>query len=117
MRHTQHSPAFTLVELLVVITIIVVLLSLMSPAIDKAMCQAELTKCGAQLKGFATGITTGAMDRRRAYPKRLGSFQPIDLNDPNGNDERPELKAYLGVSSLNKWLNCPLTIPVDIDNT
>ena len=112
----MRSFGFTLVELLVVITIIVVLLSLLTPALDEAVYQAELTKCGAQLKSYATALTTGAVERRRSYPRRLGSFQPIDLNDPNGNDERPELIAYLG-SSLNPLLNCPLTIPVDIDNT
>src|ERR1043165_1931025 len=47
--------AFTLIELLVVITIIVVLLALLTPALDKAMYQAELAVCGANLRAIANG--------------------------------------------------------------
>jgi len=37
------------IELLVVITIIVVLLSLLAPALDKAIYRAELPRCAASL--------------------------------------------------------------------
>src|SRR5688572_26873229 len=64
------SRAFTLIELLVVITIIVVLLSLLTPALDKAIYQAELAVCGANIKGAYGAITTYAMDNKRRYPHR-----------------------------------------------
>ena len=41
----RAQSAFTLVELMVVITIIVLLLALMMPALDKAVYQAELASC------------------------------------------------------------------------
>src|ERR1041384_4524111 len=57
---TMHRPrlttAFTLVELLVVVAIIVVLLSLLTPALDKAIYQAELAVCGADLRGGAMAL-------------------------------------------------------------
>ena len=48
---------FTLVELLVVITIIVILLALLAPALDKAIYQAELAVCGTRVRAIATGCT------------------------------------------------------------
>jgi prepilin-type N-terminal cleavage/methylation domain-containing protein len=111
--------AFTLVELLVVITIIVVLLALLVPAMDRAIYQAELAVCAAQQKTFLTGATTYAMDFKRAYPYRSAvhdpdsSWTPYFLKDNNAggtgvgpappphapvhaaNDDRPELLGYV----------------------
>lgn len=63
---------FTLIELMVVITIIVGLLALLAPAMDQAVYQAELVTCAARLKGGATGALTYAMENRRYYPHREG---------------------------------------------
>jgi prepilin-type N-terminal cleavage/methylation domain-containing protein len=70
MRDRQTG--FTLIELLVVVTIIVVLLSLLTPAMDRAIYQAELTVCGANLHSIATGATVYASGSRRFYPHRPG---------------------------------------------
>src|SRR5688572_22045336 len=61
-------PGFTLVELLVVITIIAILLALMMPAMDKAIYQAELAVCASNQRQTATGLYVYAMDHRRWYP-------------------------------------------------
>jgi prepilin-type N-terminal cleavage/methylation domain-containing protein len=66
--------AFTLIELLVVVTIIVVLLALLTPSLDRAIYQAELAVCGAQLKGIADGSTLYAMDNTRSYFYREGVY-------------------------------------------
>ena len=63
---------FTLVELLVVITIILVLLALLAPAMDKAIYQAELAVCATNLRSIATGATIYAAQARRFYPHRPG---------------------------------------------
>ena len=70
----RHSRAigFTLVELLVVITILVVLLALLTPALDQAVYQAELAVCQARQKSAATGVIQYAMNNKRAYPLRRG---------------------------------------------
>ncbi len=57
-----HSKGYTLIELLVVITIIAVMLALLSPAMDRAIYQAELAVCGANLHGIGLGIGVCAMD-------------------------------------------------------
>jgi prepilin-type N-terminal cleavage/methylation domain-containing protein len=72
---------FTLVELLVVITIIVVLLALLTPAMDQAIYQAELTVCGARHKALGGGVSAYAMDHARAYPIR--TFGDNVLGNPN----------------------------------
>src|ERR1051326_3589056 len=78
----MQAAGFTLVELLVVITIIVVLLSLLAPAIDRAIYQAELARCGAQLRAIASQTVTYAMGARRTYPYRVGARDP-DWSESN----------------------------------
>lgn len=66
----RNPSAFTLVELLVVVTIILVLLALLVPALDKAMYQAELAMCGTRQRGIANAAITYAIDHKRMYPDR-----------------------------------------------
>lgn len=62
---------FSLVELLVVVTIIVVLLALLSPALDQAIYQAELARCSVQVRGIASGAVHYTIDHKRFYPQPL----------------------------------------------
>jgi len=59
------SPAFTLIELLVAITVIVVLLSLMVPALEKAIDQAERVVCAANQRVIATSSWQYGVDNRK----------------------------------------------------
>ena len=120
-RLSSRNSGFTLLELLVVVTVIVVLVALLAPALDEAVYQAEQTQCAGQLKLFGTAVTASALERNRRYPARYSRFQPIDLSQKDLasgeiRDERDELREYLG-TSLNAVLNCPMTRPVDIDNS
>jgi prepilin-type N-terminal cleavage/methylation domain-containing protein len=100
--------AFTLVELLVVISIIVVLLSLLTPTLDRAIYQAELSLCGAQQRSLGYGAVAYGGDFSRRYPYRAGVrsavlWQPYKLYEPvnplsgttTAIDERLPLKAYV----------------------
>lgn len=121
-RKALHG--FTLIELLVVVTIIVVLLALLIPAMDKAIHQAELAQCGANLKAIGTGAALYAFDHKRSYPNRPGnreaedttSFAPFylasrtDNNPLNRRDVRPIIKAHIGP----KLWNCPLAGDIDL---
>ena len=104
---------FTIVELLVVITIIVVLLALLAPALDQAVYQAELAVCGARLDAVASGAQTYAMNFKRAYPLRAAAFWPQILSIWSGGniDDRPRMEGYI---SINGALRCPLSLKVDI---
>ena len=126
---------FTLVELLIVITIIVVLLALLAPAMDKAIYQAELAACGANLRAVATGAMVYAMGSKRSYPYRAGVregtvWAPYTVynGNPQTNaffsglgrqvdltvyDDRPILRTFL---SLNGHLNDPLSGKIDLEH-
>ena len=124
----RRRSAFTLVELLVVITIIAALLALLVPAIERAIYQAELVQCAAQLRMIANGSLVYAMGNNRRYPYRPGVADPGANWEPNvlyasneahnalvgrtANlyDERTILATYI---DLNKTLNDPLVTAVD----
>ena len=114
-------PAFTLVELLVVITIIVILLALLVPAMDQAIYQAELAVCAGRLKTVGTGVTVYAMDFGRNYPYRPWVFQggvrPNRLwNRAAGvfdKDERPMIRPYVG--RINEQVQCPFNTEMNLD--
>ena len=114
----RERMAFTLVELLVIITIIVLLLALLAPALDQAVYQAELTLCAARLDAGASATLTYAMSQRRMYPDRpLHTSAGAAAHQLAGStqDERPTLRRAMG--PLNSLLNCPLTQAVDIDGS
>jgi prepilin-type N-terminal cleavage/methylation domain-containing protein len=107
MHPDQTQIGFTLVELLVVVTIVVVLLALLAPALDKAIYQAELVRCGAQQKGVANGANIYAVDFNRSYPDRQVfnrlKEQPLTLaqNANRGQaDDRPMLRTHLDLRGL-----------------
>lgn len=60
--------AFSLVELLVVITVIAVLLAMLAPALDTAMGHAEATVCMSRLRVVHSGTWYYSMDHKRMLP-------------------------------------------------
>jgi prepilin-type N-terminal cleavage/methylation domain-containing protein len=112
-------PAFTIVELLVVITIIVVLLALLAPALDQAIYQAELAVCAANQKAVASSTATYTLSFARAYPYRTilevnGQSQPILLHR---NLQQSEIAVFRSFLSINDHLQDPLVQPVDLTVT
>lgn len=66
-KHIKCS-AFTLVELLVVISIIATLLAVLMPALNKARNQAKTVTCGAQCKQIATATMMYVSDNDGSLP-------------------------------------------------
>jgi prepilin-type N-terminal cleavage/methylation domain-containing protein len=119
-------PAFTLVELMVVVAIIVVLLAMLAPALDRAIYAAEMAVCGSNLKSTGTSVVSYAMNFKRRYPYRAAVFdeearalQVDSLNypfsssgnrNPDGHEDRAPLVGYVEF----KALVCPLAGGIDL---
>ncbi len=70
----RRSTGFTLVELLVVITIIGVLMSLVMPAVNSAMETASNLKCRNNLKNLNDAINSFCADKDGRYPGHTNSI-------------------------------------------
>ena len=117
-RPPRRLQGFTLVELLVVISIITLLISLLLPALGKSRYRATLTKCSANLRQIAIGATSYATDHGDAFPTRAtnsgGWAKPGNIYIGGGNlDDRPILSKYM---PINDTLNDPLTGMVNMEN-
>jgi prepilin-type N-terminal cleavage/methylation domain-containing protein len=70
MKHSPSSRAFTIVELLVVVSIIALLVGILLPAIGKARDQAKVTQSQSNIKQLSTAVITYAAewsDRQVTY--------------------------------------------------
>jgi prepilin-type N-terminal cleavage/methylation domain-containing protein len=125
MSPSPPHRGFTLVELLVVVAIVVVLLALLAPALDKAVYQAQLVQCAGNQKSVAAAVHQYAFDHQRVYPDRniVGRQSPglitptllashIPDTDGRPYDVRPQLRKYI---RINDQLNDPFVEPVDVD--
>jgi len=66
----RQCAAFTLVELLVVISIIALLISILLPSLKRARHQAKAAHCGVLQRGFATGLSTYVTEEMDWIPSR-----------------------------------------------
>lgn len=116
----RRLPAFTLVELLVVVAIIIALLAMLMPALDRAVYEAELAVCGSNQHGAAIGAVGYAAESRRAYPvrpfheyvRRSGGYNRPDLLRVGATlDDRPIIRAHIPL----KLLRDPMVLSIDLD--
>lgn len=95
--------AFTLLELLVVVSIIVVLLALLLPGMDKAMIEAEKAKCLTNLHAIGQAMALYTPDHQESYPAVMSNVSYHGLLGTAGTyggvfidtHQRP-LNRYLG---------------------
>src|SRR5262245_54222792 len=66
----QFDPGFSLIELLVVITIIAILAGLLLPALSRSKESTQMTKCLSNLRHIGVGIKMYADDNLNTFPPR-----------------------------------------------
>lgn len=113
----MRDDGFTLIELLVTVTVIVILLSLLAPALDKAIYMTEMTVCAARQKSVTSALFVYASAHKRYYPTRelheKQGVKPNHIFNASGDlDERVVLRPYL---EINASFNDPFTRKVDFD--
>lgn len=74
-RRARVGAGFSLIELLVVISIIALLIGLLLPALGKAREAARLTKCQSGLRQLITAVNTYSVDSRDNLP--LPNWGPV----------------------------------------
>jgi prepilin-type N-terminal cleavage/methylation domain-containing protein len=103
-RRSSHS-AFTLIEFLVVISIIAILAALLMPALSKARNAAQLTQSLANVKQVQLAVLTYANDEKGnlpfpIWPDPLGALYP-------GYSGPFTYRAYAAVLFERRYVNTP----------
>jgi len=76
-RHSHNSvPAFTLVELLVVIGIIAVLIGVLLPALNKARAQSQSVACLSNMRQLGQALTMFSQEHKGFLPKAWFNARP-----------------------------------------
>ena len=95
---TDPASAFTLVELLVVISVIAVLLALLAPSLEKAIAAAEAAVCGSNQRNMHQAFYWYQEDYRRTW------IAPWDFNNLQGtNGSGLPIPPSGAGSTLGSW--------------
>jgi len=126
LRPVERCGAFTIIELLVVISIIGILVALLMPALQRSRYLATLTLCTANLRSSATSLIVYSNDWKTAYPwRKVGNnathpvqriFAFADAT-PGVGDDRPLLATYWSYAKIGFCPFCPMPPGGRLDDT
>ncbi len=102
-----NRDGFTLVELLVVVSIIALLISILLPSLKRARAQSKLVVCKSNLHQIGTGIQLYAQDNLGLIPRGPDPVIPIDL----GGNHLATNQLWLGnnASFVSMFSQCQFT--------
>jgi len=96
-KNTLRSPAFTLIELMIVIAIITILAAMLLPALSLSKEQARKSNCLVNLKNIGTGMIMYA-DQYENYPRINTADHPLNTNNYPDN---ADLSSMRGLTFFN----------------
>ncbi len=105
---SRRSSAFTLIELLTVITIIALLASLLFPVINSAFYKTDILRCSANLRALGAAAHSYATDHDNLFPEIEPDPQhPLGVPTDSGNPRLPILTALKNYGIVDKTVQCP----------
>ena len=112
MKANATRTAFTLVELLVVIGIILVLITMLLPALNKVRRQANITRCASNLHDIGQALMIYAASNNGALPQFDAHPTATNPNPPGGKwlwDAEVGLRdALVSSGAQQRNLYCPV---------
>jgi prepilin-type N-terminal cleavage/methylation domain-containing protein/prepilin-type processing-associated H-X9-DG protein len=113
MTTSHRRGAFTLVELLVVVSIIAALVAILLPVLNAARRHAERVRCASNLRQLAAAFVMYGNENRGWFPRsgyRLDADDPEDWihwHPPERNVSDSAIAAYLGRPTNPAVFRCP----------
>lgn len=107
-RSVRTRPAFTLIEVLVVVAIIALLISILLPSLKKARDQAKITACLANLHDFGQACTQYTVLYNGYYPLVPYIGSSIYWDNPGADDNLFVLYLTKLTPNVNSY-TCPST--------
>lgn len=103
----RNHRAFTLIELMVVVTIILILLSFLIPAVDRVMGMAQDMTCRAHLQQMGIGLVTYSLNEEFLPASWVGGRTNL-VNGTNAAAVWPgQIRKYAGGFEATDMFNCP----------
>jgi len=101
MKKLNKTKGFTLVELLVVISVIAMLIGILMPALNKAKAMATRVNCKSNLKQIAVALRIYLDDNRDIMP-------PACMRPSINPENKPTIMSFLfDKQSIQKVFKCP----------
>ncbi len=117
-RILRRLKAFTLLEMLVVIAIIMVLAALLFPAVASMMARGKSAKCASNLRQWGTALTSYFQDSRGIFPNQ-GSKSSSGIGGAEADPMSSigwfnVLPPYINVTCMsNLWIARKMPRPMD----